>query len=293
MTDFSSSYDTYRNVVQEELVRSFSRYDGMDSRVIDAMKYSLLGGGKRVRAVLTLGVCDMLSGGFDVALPAAVAVEQLHCYSLIHDDMPCMDDDDMRRGKPSCHKTFGEATALLAGDALLTLSFETLCLLVEPAICRACIKELSDAAGCAGMIRGQELDLHIVEPAFGLEGLDDVDRHKTGRLLRAAVRMGALCGKATEQELAALTEYAENIGLVFQIVDDVLDETSTVEQLGKPIGSDRQNEKTTYASLLGIEKAMKAASDATVAALSLMQGTFGERAVFLTELARSLLNRRN
>ena len=260
----------------------------------EALRYSLLGGGKRVRACLALAACEMLCGDAARAIEAACAVEMLHCYSLIHDDLPCMDDDDFRRGKPSCHKAYGEATALLAGDSLLTKAFEQLGEIIDVDAAYRCVQLLSKAAGGRGMIYGQELDIAGAASAQDVRAaLDQINSLKTGCLIEAAVLMGAACaGCADDETLAALSVYARNIGLVFQIVDDVLDETATLEQLGKLTGSDKNNDKVTYASLLGVSAAMQAAEELTEQACNVLL-PFGDRAAFLTQFAKQLLCRKN
>ena len=256
--------------------------------------YSLMGGGKRIRAVLVLAVCDMLHGSAEAAEQFAAAVEMLHCYSLIHDDLPCMDNDDMRRGKPSCHKAFGESTAMLAGDVLLTEAFEAVAGAPAPAsVCVCAAQALGAGAGSRGMVYGQELDLKYEALAATEEQLRLIHRHKTGALINAAIQMGGAAAQADEAQRKALEAYAYGIGLVFQIVDDVLDVTSTAEQLGKPIGSDSENGKTTFVTLFGADGAMQLAeklNDETCAAL---HDAFGEKSAFLEQLARTLLTRRS
>ena len=282
---------TYKQLTEEALSLATEKEPGL---VGEALRYSLLGGGKRVRASLCLAVCEMLSGSCEAALPAAAAVEMLHCYSLIHDDLPCMDDDDFRRGKPSCHKAYGEATALLAGDSLLTKAFEQLGEIIDVDAAYRCVLLLSRAAGGRGMIYGQELDIAGAASAQDVRAaLDQINSLKTGCLIEAAVLMGAACaGCADDETLAALSVYARNIGLVFQIVDDVLDETATLEQLGKLTGSDKNNDKVTYASLLGVSAAMQAAEELTEQACNVLL-PFGDRAAFLTQFAKQLLCRKN
>ena len=282
---------TYKQLTEEALSLATEKEPGL---VGEALRYSLLGGGKRVRASLCLAVCEMLSGSCEAALPAAAAVEMLHCYSLIHDDLPCMDDDDYRRGRLSCHKQFDECTALLAGDSLLTKAFELLGAIEVPATAARCVLLLSRAAGGKGMIYGQELDIAGAASAQDVRAaLDQINGLKTGCLIEAAVLMGAACaGCADDEALAALSVYARNIGLVFQIVDDVLDETATLEQLGKLTGSDKNNDKVTYASLLGVSAAMQAAEELTEQACNVLL-PFGDRAAFLTQFAKQLLCRKN
>ncbi len=242
--DYKTQYQMYLSQASAALEDACAKFLPEESEVCRAARYSLLGGGKRIRAVLVLSVCDMLGGDPQTARAFSAAVEMLHCYSLIHDDLPCMDNDDLRRGRPSCHKAFGEATAMLAGDVLLTEAFEAIA--NAPACSQACVqaaKALGLGAGSRGMVYGQELDLKYEALAATEEQLRLIHRNKTGALINAAVQMGAAAAGADADQCRALEAYAYGIGLVFQIVDDVLDVTSTPEQLGKPIGSDSENGK--------------------------------------------------
>ncbi|MBQ8610674.1 MAG: polyprenyl synthetase family protein [Oscillospiraceae bacterium] len=264
------------------------------SAVARAAAYSLLGGGKRVRGVLTLAASALVCGDAAPAESYAAALEMLHCYSLIHDDLPCMDNDDFRRGRPSCHKAFGETTALLAGDALLTAAFETLCRNENGGEKNArAVQLLAHAAGPHGMVLGQELDLAAEETPVDEAGLLLIHTNKTGRLLRAAVGLGAIAAGASGAQAAALDGYAERIGMVFQIVDDILDVTATSEELGKPIGSDAENNKTTFVTLKGIDAARAEAERLTREACVLLQNTFGKSADFLCNYAQKLVERSN
>lgn len=262
-----------------------------DSRVVEAMRYSLLGGGKRVRAALVLACASLSENNENDALLAASAIEMIHAYSLIHDDLPAMDNDDMRRGKLSCHKQYGESTALLAGDGLLTLAFNLLSRISKPSVSAECTAILSEAAGVNGMIYGQELDLAAEEHEVSEEELILIHKNKTGALIRSAVSMGAALAKLNESERHALLIYAENLGLVFQIIDDILDCTSTTEELGKPVGSDGANNKTTYVTLYGIEKARVLAKEYNEKAITAVTEAFGDGADFLIALAQNLLVR--
>lgn len=262
------------------------------SVVAQAAAYSLLGGGKRVRGVLALAACQLACGQAEAAAGYAAALEMLHCYSLIHDDLPCMDDDDMRRGKPACHKAFGEANALLAGDALLTAAFAALGQsgLSEAQNARAMVR-LADAAGGRGMVYGQELDLAAEQCPVDEDGLLRIHQNKTGALIRAAAALGAIAGAAGGAQCAALDAYAADLGTVFQIVDDVLDVTATAQQLGKPIGSDRENGKTTFVTLLGVDGARQRARQLTQRAGAALNACFGADAAFLQWFADRLLQR--
>ncbi|MBP6288222.1 MAG: polyprenyl synthetase family protein, partial [Faecalibacterium sp.] len=264
------------------------------SEVCRAARYSLLGGGKRIRAVLVLSVCDLLGGDKAAAGQFAAAVEMLHCYSLIHDDLPCMDNDDLRRGRPSCHKAFDEATAMLAGDVLLTEAFEVVA--NAPASAQACVRAaraLGAGAGSRGMVYGQELDLKYEALAATEDQLRLIHRNKTGALINAAVQMGAAAAEADTETCRVLEAYAYGLGLVFQIVDDVLDVTSTPEQLGKPIGSDSENGKTTFATLYGVQGAMDLAQKLNAETCAQLHSHFGTKAAFLEQLAQQLLVRKS
>lgn len=288
----------YAQQTQNALAGYLPSADCLQGKVIEAMGYSLLSGGKRIRAALVLEfarLCSHRAPAF--ALPFAGAMEMVHAYSLIHDDLPCMDDDDLRRGKPSCHIAFGETTALLAGDALLSLAFETMTL-ADPACVSAeaslnCVRELGFASGARGMVGGQVIDLMMEEQQVGEEVLREMHLGKTGRMIICAARLGCICAGATEDQLRAATDYAAGIGRVFQIVDDILDVTGDEAVLGKPIGSDAQQHKTTYASLLGIENARSLAEEITCSAKEAVRAQFGADADFLTELADYLLERKS
>lgn len=292
--EYQAQYQKYLEQTASALEKVCGRFLSEESEVCRAARYSLLGGGKRIRAVLVLSVCEMLGGNMAAAEQFAAAVEMLHCYSLIHDDLPCMDNDDLRRGRPSCHKAFGEATAMLAGDVLLTEAFEAIA--NAPASAQACVraaKALGAGAGSRGMVYGQELDLKYESLAATEEQLRLIHRNKTGALINAAVQMGAAAAEADEEKCKALEAYAYGIGLVFQIVDDVLDVTSTPEQLGKPIGSDSENGKTTFATLYGVQGAMELAGQLNAKTCAELRGRFGEKAAFLEQLAQRLLTRKN
>ena len=292
--DYQMQYQEYLAQAMQALESACQQFLPEESEVCRAARYSLMGGGKRIRAVLVLSVCDMLGGDMQAAGQFAAAVEMLHCYSLIHDDLPCMDNDDLRRGRPSCHKAFGEATAMLAGDVLLTEAFEAVaCADAEPAVCVAAAQALGAGAGSRGMVYGQELDLKYEALAATEEQLRLIHRNKTGALINAAVQMGAAAARADETQRAALEKYAYGLGLVFQIVDDVLDVTSTPEQLGKPIGSDSENGKTTFVTLYGAQGAMQLAQELNEETCRTLQKNFGEKSAFLEQLAHTLLNRKN
>ncbi|MCL2068633.1 MAG: polyprenyl synthetase family protein [Oscillospiraceae bacterium] len=264
----------------------------------EAMEYSLLGGGKRIRAVLLLAVYEYCGGKHvESALAFAAAVEMIHAYSLIHDDLPCMDDDDMRRGKPSCHIAYGESTAILAGDALLTLAFETIstdkCMDAFGAEkIAAAVNALAKAAGACGMVAGQILDLENEEAQITADQLTAINRLKTGALIRACAKIGCILAGAEPGKREAARQYAANIGLAFQVVDDVLDKTVSAEELGKPAGSDEKNAKTTYAKLLGTKRAAQLAQELTNAAVTAIKNTDGD-STFLAGFAAALCDRKS
>lgn len=259
-------------------------------KVAEAMEYSLSAGGKRIRPVLTAEFCRICGGDAEAALPAACALEMIHTFSLIHDDLPCMDDDDMRRGKPSCHAAFGEAMALLAGDALLNYAYEVISggdgLSAETKL--ALISELSKATGVNGMIGGQVIDTTFEGKMTEAELLNMYSM-KTGALLKTACKMGCIAAGAGDEKLAAAELYAGKLGLAFQIIDDILDVTGDERLLGKPIGSDSNNDKTTYVTLNGTEKSRKAAEMLTDEALNALEAF--EDTQFLKELTLFLLKR--
>jgi farnesyl diphosphate synthase len=225
-----------------------------------AMRYGVLDGGKRLRPLLVLAACEAVGGDRRSALRAAVAVELIHAYSLVHDDMPCMDDDVLRRGKPTVHVVYGEAQAMLAGDAMQCLAFEILTPDdgdIAPALQARLVALLARASGHEGMAGGQAIDLASIGHALDEAALRDMHRRKTGALLRASVMMGAACGQATPRALEALSDYGAAIGLAFQVVDDILDVTQDAQTLGKTAGKDEENNKPTYVSILGLEAARR------------------------------------
>ena len=292
--EYKAQYEAYLAQASKALDAACGQFLPETSEVCRAARYSLLGGGKRIRAVLVLSVCDLLGGDKAAAGQFAAAVEMLHCYSLIHDDLPCMDNDDLRRGRPSCHKAFDEATAMLAGDVLLTEAFEVVA--NAPASAQACVRAaraLGAGAGSRGMVYGQELDLKYEALAATEDQLRLIHRNKTGALINAAVQMGAAAAEADTEACRVLEAYAYGLGLVFQIVDDVLDVTSTPEQLGKPIGSDSENGKTTFATLYGVQGAMDLAQKLNAETCAQLHSHFGTKAAFLEQLAQQLLVRKS
>ncbi len=294
--DKAYTLNEYIELINENLEKEFPCCDFGYSDVHDAMKYSLKVGGKRIRPVLVLEFCRVCGGDINDALPFALAIEMIHTYSLIHDDLPCMDDDDMRRGKPSCHIKFGEEFALLAGDGLLTLAFNIIAkssvAKERPEIAVKAIEFLSGLAGVNGMIGGQAIDLKNENQQADLETLKLMDTLKTGALIKCAAMMGAVCANACQEKLNAAETYAENLGLAFQIVDDILDVVGDEVQLGKPIGSDCESKKSTYVSVLGLEKSSELANELTRKAIDALD-LFGDDGKFLKDLAFSLIKRQN
>jgi len=260
--------------------------------LLEAMRYSLLAGGKRIRPILLLKFCEACGGDAALAMPAACGIEMLHTYSLIHDDLPCMDNDDLRRGKPTCHVIYGETNAVLAGDALQAAAFRAVLTAgTEPATTVAMATALAEAVGEQGMCGGQYLDMEPQRDESDVQALSYLHSLKTGALLRAACLMGAYCGGATEAQLQAAREYAENLGIAFQIRDDILDVTATTEELGKPAGSDAQEGKTTFATLLSVEVCEKLVAQHTEKAIAALDGKFADPG-FLVWLAETLARRK-
>ena len=264
--------------------------DGQDE-VVQAMRYSLSNGGKRIRPVLCLEFAKLCGADRYSALDFACAVEYMHTYSLIHDDLPCMDDDDMRRGKPSCHKQFSEATALLAGDALLTHAFQIISdTQLDDSKKAAACSLLAQNGGALGMIGCQVLDLKYESEAPDIRQILSVHRLKTGALISAACLLGCIAAGAGEDRIAAASAFAYHLGTAFQIKDDILDITGSSEILGKPIGSDAENQKTTYVTIKGIEESQKDVERLTQAAVSSL-AAFDGNTDFIITLARYLVNR--
>ncbi len=267
------------------------RYSDVPSSLIEAMRYSLDAGGKRLRPALAIWCCELCGEDGAAVMPAAVAVECVHTFSLIHDDLPAIDDDDFRRGRPSSHKQFGEAAAILAGDAILTFAFEILSREIDDAeLAIALIRELSEATGGRGLIGGEIEDLEGESKAPDAEIVARIHAAKTARLFQAACKLGALAGGADAAQISALGDFGLELGLAFQAADDLLDVTGSFENMGKPVQKDETACKQTYARAVGMEEARRIAtmhSHRAVAALS----PFGERAVRLVALARYVVNR--
>lgn len=278
--------------VLDTLYRGGSR---CDSQLDESCRYSLMAGGKRARPTLTLEFCRLFGGRDEAALPFAAAIEMIHTFSLIHDDLPCMDDDDLRRGRPTNHKVFGETVALLAGDGMALDAFGVAAgnAAVSGGVRAEAVRLLSEAAGCAGMVRGQVMDMYGETHALSLDELKQLQARKTGALIRVAAQLGVLAaGKAVDSpEMAAAAAYAEKIGLAFQIVDDVLDVTATAEQMGKSVGSDAAHNKNTFVTFYSVDGAMAEAAALTAEAVDVIAVYPGSDR--LCALAVALADRRN
>ncbi|MBN3961409.1 geranylgeranyl diphosphate synthase CrtE [Nostoc sp. NMS8] len=266
-------------------------------KIYEAMRYSLLAGGKRVRPILCLATCEMMGGTIEMAMPTACAVEMIHTMSLIHDDLPAMDNDDYRRGKLTNHKVYGEDVAILAGDGLLALAFEFVALQTPQSVPRELVLQvvvrLGRALGAAGLVGGQVVDLESEGKSdISLETLNFIHKHKTAALLEASVVCGGIITEASPEDVQRLTRYAQNIGLAFQIIDDILDITSTQEQLGKTAGKDQKAKKVTYPSLWGLEESRLKAQELVKAACVELE-PFGDRAKPLQAIAHFITSRNN
>jgi len=285
-----------RTLVEEALEQYLPKREGTYQLIVDAMRYSLFAGGKRLRPILCLTATEVVGGDLRVSLPVACAIELIHTYSLIHDDLPAMDDDDLRRGKPTSHKVFGEALAILAGDALLTEAFYLLThpkftySIPDASLIRV-IHLIAEASGFRGMVGGQVIDLKATGKKINAKELETMDRHKTGALIVASVQSGAILGGGTEEQIDSLGKYGYHIGLAFQIVDDVLDIEGTTIELGKEAKADQKMKKSTYPSILGLEKAKELASLHIRHAIDSLKG-FGDEAEPLRAIAYYIKDRR-
>ncbi|MBI2516821.1 MAG: polyprenyl synthetase family protein [Opitutae bacterium] len=290
--EFTAQLQAYRERVERGLDELIPPADTRPARLHEAMRYTLQAGGKRLRPVLVLATADAF-GRRANPLPAAVALECLHTYSLVHDDLPCMDNDDLRRGRPTAHKQFDEATALLAGDALLTYSFQLLARHYDGELAHALTRELAEAASSEHLIGGQMEDLLAEKKTDATaDELDFIHLNKTAAMLTAALLIGGLCGGATDSQLGLLRDTGRHLGLAFQIIDDILDATADTATLGKTAGKDAQAGKTTYVKLHGLESARKHAATQTDAALAALARLPGG-APFLTRLASEMLGRKS
>ena len=295
MSNFKETMQEYISFTEANLKKynAFSENMAAQKNLIDAMNYSLEAGGKRIRPVLVYAFCNALGVDYKIASAPAAAIEMIHTFSLIHDDLPAMDNDDFRRGKPSCHKAFGEAMAILAGDALCMLPFEVIAddkqLTPEQKI--RLVSCLAKGAGREGMGGGQVIDMENEERSDVDEAnLRNMYRHKTGQLIAVSCIMGCICAGAGEEKIKSAADFGFKLGLAFQIIDDILDVTSTTEELGKPVGSDEEENKTTFVTLYGVEKAQEIANAVTDEALGCLEA-FGNDE-FLVTLTEMLLKRK-
>jgi len=294
------SLQTYLNeritLVNDALEGYLPPVDMIPTRLHDAMRYSVFAGGKRIRPILTLAACEAVGGRQENVLPAACAIEMIHSYSLIHDDLPAMDDDDFRRGTPTNHKVYGDATAILAGDGLLTEAFILLSNSIEnndisAKKCCDVINILAKSAGSCGMVGGQMVDMEAEERVVDLPTLEYIHTHKTGALILAAINIGAILGDATTEQQEALCRYGEAAGLAFQVADDILDIVGDQSQLGKDVGSDQERGKATYPALLGLGGARQRAAELRDLAMSALKPFDDDAARPLREIAGYIIDR--
>jgi len=295
-TQFELRRDLHE-LIDAALRRSVDFDAGCPERLRHAIEYSLLGPGKRLRPQLVLMACEACGAEANIAMPAAVAVEMVHAYSLVHDDLPAMDDDDLRRGRPTCHKQFDEATAILVGDALLARAFEVLASEIRPAAVAArCCAELAQAAGATALVGGQadDLDAQFSENRSGngsVDRLESIHRRKTGALFRVALRLGGILAQATTQQLESLDRYGQHLGLAFQVGDDLLDVSGSEGEVGKRLGKDRGRGKSTYPEVVGVADSRDRVEMLVDAACRSLE-RFGEAAAALREIAQ-FIGRRN
>lgn len=289
MFDIDKKIKEYSSLVEEKMQEHLSKSD-IPEELQKAMGYSVFAGGKRLRPALLLASCNLFSDNLDKALPFACAIEFIHTYSLIHDDLPAMDNDDYRRGRLTSHKVFGEDKAILAGDGLLSYAFD---IMVNNCIDKDTLnasKYISYASGVNGMVAGQWVDVNSNGKNISQETMRYIHMNKTAALIIGALKAGASCGGASENDIKTIEEYGRHIGYTFQIIDDILDVVGDAENLGKATGSDEANQKTTYVTLYGLEGAKKQAEEHTEKAIQIMS-CYGEKSVFFKELALYLLNR--
>jgi len=296
--DFEGYIQERRRWVDEALDRYLPPSSRYPFLIHEAMRYSVFGGGKRLRGILGIAAAEAVGCKDARALPVASAIELIHTYSLIHDDLPAMDNSDYRRGQPSCHKKFGEAIAILAGDALLTLAFSLICQGEFAARLKGkrlawMVREIAEASGTAGMIGGQTMDVLSQGKEVDLPLLHYIHNHKTGALIRASVRLGGMVGGASSLQLAALSNYGERIGLAFQIMDDILDVEGEEEQVGKELRRDGANGKATYPGLLGLDSSKREAKRLVKEAIKAVSSLPSRRAAPLVAIAEYIIQRRS
>lgn len=289
MISFKEEFDIKRELIESYMANDFIKGDCSYEKVIEASGYAVEGKGKRIRPVMMMAAYELFKSDTESILPFCAAMEYIHNYSLIHDDLPAMDNDDLRRGRPTCHKVYGEAVAILAGDALLTKAFEKMLASEHENACKAAFI-IAKAAGSDGMIGGQTIDIENEGKKIPLKLLNELHALKTGALIRASFMAGAVLGGADEKTAALLGEFGSMTGLAFQIKDDMLDVISDENTLGKPIGSDAKNNKTTYLTYFSIEECEKIIKDLSDKCLKIAE-EFGEKGEFLKGLNEYLLNR--
>lgn len=292
--DFKTKIKQITKIIDENLDRYLPPEEKFPQTIYKSMRYSVFAGGKRLRPVLAFAACEIVDGNVEEVIPFACAIEMIHTYSLIHDDLPAMDNDDYRRGKLTNHKVFGEAIAILAGDALLNTAAEIMLNSILHSQDKLkhikAMKEILTASGTGGMISGQVVDLESEGKQIDKQTLDFMHRHKTGALIRASVRAGAIIGCANEDQLEKLTEFSENLGLAFQIKDDILDIIGDEKKLGKKVGSDIYNNKSTFPSVYGLEQSQRMVVDISQKAIDCLN-YFNEKGQFLRDITCYLVNR--
>ncbi len=293
--DLSTYLEEQQDLINSALDKWLPKPHGPSGPVVEAMRYSLMSGGKRVRPILLLAGAQAAGGDRKALLPAACALECIHTYSLIHDDLPAMDNDDLRRGRPTCHKVYGDAVAILAGDGLLTYAFELICKPeltqnISSRLLGEAIFLLAKAAGVSGMVGGQTADILMEGRPVDAETLSFIHSHKTGALIQTSVEIGGLLGKGNDEKLYHLKRYGESLGLAFQIKDDLLDVEGDQEILGKPVGSDDRNLKATYPALFGLYETRRRAQELLKQALSELE-LFDDSAEPLRAIARYIVER--
>ncbi len=295
MSAFSETIKETAGLVEAALDTHLPMREGPLGRVAGAMRWGALDGGKRLRPFLAIAAADMFDVPRNRSVRVGCAVEMIHCYSLIHDDLPAMDDSDLRRGRPSVHKKYDDATAILAGDALLTQAFEILAAEEthpDGAVRCAIALELARASGKAGMVGGQMIDIYAEQKDFDLAGVTELQRLKTGALIRFSAVAGGIVGEGSKDDIAALAAYSEDLGLAFQIVDDILDATSDAEALGKPAGQDAEMDKATFIKLLGMDAAKSKAAELVTSCKAHLE-RFGDKAAPLKGAADFVFERKN
>lgn len=282
--NFKTQFNAYQILVEEHIKKSMPSNGIYPEIIHEAMNYSLLAGGKRLRPILCLAAFRLFSENYSDVLPVAVGLECIHTYSLIHDDLPCMDNDDFRRGMPTCHKKYGEAIAVLAGDALLTEAFGLIARFPDEKVIGTVVQDVSSACGSRGLIGGQVMDILSENKRIDEKTLLYIHRHKTGKLITVSVRVGGVCALADETRIKALSDYGDALGLAFQISDDILDVTGSSEKLGKNVGQDEKLRKATYPSIYGLEPSKVKLREAVEQAAESV-AIFGTAGWFLRELA--------